>query len=74
MVFTSKIGSIRELHAYVAFGKDAHNPMLDEIHLFANGPFTNYVIPWLEDLKTEFGQHGGHKVGISICEKRHGGH
>lgn len=74
MVFTSKVGSIRELHPYAAFGQDAHNPMLDEIHLLADGPLTNDVIPRLEDLKSEFGQHGRHKVGISVCKKRHGGH
>lgn len=74
MVFTSKVRAIRELHAYAAFGKDTHDPMLDEIHLLADGPLTNDVISWLEDLKSEFGQHGRHKVGISVCEKWHGSH
>lgn len=74
MVFTSKVRAIREFHAYVAFGKDTHDPMLYEIHLLADGPLTDDVIPRLKDLKSEFGQHGCHKVGIGVCKKRHGGH
>lgn len=48
--------------------------MLDEVHLLANGSLSDDVVTRLEDLETQFGQHGGDKVWISVGKQRHGGH
>lgn len=47
--------------------------MLDEVHLLANGALPNDVIPRLEYLKPQLGQHGCHKVGICVGKEWHGG-
>ncbi|TNN81974.1 hypothetical protein EYF80_007620 [Liparis tanakae] len=54
--------------------EDADDAVLDEIHLLADGPLFDDVVSRLEDLEVQFGQHGGDKVRIGVCEKRHGGH
>lgn len=71
---TSKVGSIHQLHANAAFSQDADHPVLDEEHLFSDGALSDDVVPGLEDLKSQFGQHGRHKVGIGVGKQRHGGH
>ena len=48
--------------------------MLNEVHLLANGAFADDVVPRLEDLEAQLGQHGGHKVGIRVGKQWHGGH
>ncbi len=48
---TPKVGAVRELHADIPFGQDADYAMLNEVHLLADGSFTNDVISWLEDLE-----------------------
>lgn len=48
--------------------------MLDKVHLLADGAFSDDVVFGLEDFKSQFGQHGRHKVWISIGKQRHGGH
>lgn len=48
--------------------------MLDEVHLFADGSFSDDVVARLEDLESQFGQHGGDEVGVSVGEEGHGGH
>lgn len=71
---TSKIRAIRQLCVFAALRQDADNAVLDEVHLLANGSLSDDVVTWLEDLETQFGQHGGDKVWISVGEQRHGGH
>lgn len=71
---TSKIRAIRQLGVVAALGQDADDAVLDEIHLLADGPLSDDVVSRLEDLEVQFGQHGGDKVRIGVCEKRHGGH
>lgn len=71
---TSKVGAVHQLHAHVAFSQDADHPVLDEEHLFPDGALSDDVVSGLEDLKSQFGQHGRHKVGISIGKQRHGSH
>lgn len=71
---TSKVGSIHQLHANVAFSQDADHPVLDEEHLFSDGALSDDVVSGLEDLESQFGQHGRHKVGIGVGKQRHGGH
>lgn len=48
--------------------------MLDKVHLLADGALSDDVISGLEDFKSQFGQHGGHEVGIGVGKQRHGGH
>lgn len=47
--------------------------MLDKIHLLPHCTLSNNVICGLEHFKAELGQHGSHKVGVGIGEKRHVG-
>lgn len=70
---TSKVGAICQLGLLVAFGEDAHHAVLDEVHLLANGALPDDVIPGLEHLKPQLGQHGCHKVGICVGEEGHRG-
>ncbi len=70
---TSKVGSVHQLHADVSFGQDADDSVLDEVHLLADGALSDDVVSRLEDFKSQFGQHGGYKVGISVGKQRHGG-
>lgn len=68
---TSKVGAICQLGLLVAFGEDAHHAVLDEVHLLANGALPDDVIPRLEHLEPQLGQHGCHKVGICVGEEGH---
>lgn len=72
--FTSKVRAVRQLGVFAALGQDADDAVLDEVHLFADGSFSDDVVAWLEDLEAQFGQRGGNKVWISVGEQRHGGH
>jgi len=70
---TSKVGAICQLGLLIAFGEDAHHPVLDEVHLLANGALPYDIIPRLKHLEPQLGQHRGHKVGICIGKEGHGG-
>uniref|UniRef100_A0A8C9V2Q3 Uncharacterized protein n=1 Tax=Scleropages formosus TaxID=113540 RepID=A0A8C9V2Q3_SCLFO len=48
--------------------------MLDEVHLLADGALPDDVVLGLEDLKTQLGEHGRHKVRLSVGKQGHGGH
>lgn len=72
--FTSEVGAIRQLGVLAALCQDADDAMLDEIHLLADGSFSDDVVARLEDLEPQFGQHGGHEVGIGVGKQGHGGH
>lgn len=71
---TSEVGSIHQFHASVAFGQDTDHAVLDEEHLLPNGALSDDVVSGLEDLESQLGQHGRHKVGIRVGKQRHGGH
>lgn len=71
---TSEVGAVHQLHADVSFGEHADHPVLDEVHLLANGALSDDVVSGLEDFKPQLGQHGCHKVWIRIGKQRHGGH
>ena len=71
---TSKVGAIGQLGVLAVLGEDADHPMLDEVHLLADGALPDDVVGGLEHLKAELCQHRRHKVGISIGEERHGRH
>lgn len=71
---TSKVGAVHQLHANVSFGQDADHPVLNEVHLLADSALSDDVVSGLEDFESQFGQHGCHKVGVSIGKQRHGRH
>lgn len=48
--------------------------MLDEVHFLPNGSLSYNVVVRLEHLKTQLGQHGRHKVWLSVGKQRHGCH
>lgn len=48
---TSKVGAVRKLGFFIAFGQYADNSMLYEVHFLANGPLPDDVIPRLEHLE-----------------------
>lgn len=48
--------------------------MLNEVHLFPDGAFSDDVVPWLKDFESQFGEHGCDKIGVSIGKEWHGGH
>lgn len=71
---TSEIRAVRQLSVFAVLGQDTDHAVLDEVHLFADGPLSDDIVARLEDLEPQFGQHGGDKVWISVGEQRHGGH
>lgn len=73
-ICTSKVRSIRQLGLLVPFGEDAHDAMLDEVHLLPDGSFSYDVISRLEDLEAKFGEHRRHEIRISVGEQRHRRH
>ena len=48
--------------------------MLDEVHLPSNCALADDEVCRLEHFKAELGQHGSHKVWISVGEQRHVSH
>lgn len=73
-LLTSKVRAICQLHFFTGLGDDTSNAMLDEIHFLPHGAFSNDVVSRLEHLKSQLAQHGRHKIGIRVSEKRHRGH
>lgn len=55
MIQTSKVGAVHQLHAYVSFGQDADHPVLDEVHLLADGALSDDVVSGLKDFKSQLG-------------------
>lgn len=45
--------------------------MLDEVHLPSNCSLADDEVCRLKHLKPQLGQHGGHKVWISVGKQRH---
>lgn len=74
MPSTSKIRAIGQFHGKGSFGDDTAHAVLDEVHFFANGAFSDDVVMRLEHFKPQLGQHGGHKVGLCVGEQWHGCH
>lgn len=72
--FTSEVGAVGELGLFVAFGEHADNPVLYEVHLFADGALPDDVIPGLEHLEPQLGEHGGDEVRIGVGKQGHGRH
>lgn len=48
--------------------------MLDEVHLFPDGSFSDDVVPWLKYFKSQFGEHSCDKIGVGVGKEWHGGH
>lgn len=71
---TSKIRAIRKFHCQSALSDDAADSVLNEVHFLPNGALSYDVIVWLEYLKAQLGQHGGHKVWLCVGKQRHGRH
>lgn len=71
---TSKVGAVSQLHLFVELGDNTGHTVLDEVHLLADGTLPDDIISGLEDLEAELGQHGCHKVWVSIGKQGHGCH
>lgn len=73
MEITSEIRAISQPGVFAVLGQYTDHTMLDEVHFPADGSFSDDEVTWLEDLETQFGQHGRDKVWICVGEERHGG-
>lgn len=70
-VLTSKVRPIAQFGFLVAPGQHTDSSVLDEVHLTSDCALANDEVRGLKHFKAELGQHGGHKVGISVGEKWH---
>lgn len=52
-MYTSKVGSICQLHFLVGLGDDARDAMLNEVHLLPDGAFSDDVVIGLKDLELQ---------------------
>lgn len=68
---TPKVGAVWKFGLFVAFGEDAHNPVLNEVHFLPNSSLSDNVIARLEYFKPQLGKHGRNKVGVGIGKQRH---
>jgi len=73
-LLTSKVGAVGQLGLLVALRQHADDTVLYEVHLLADGALPDDVIPGLEHLKPQPGEHGGDEVGVGVGEQRHGRH
>lgn len=68
---TPEVGAVWKLGLFVAFGEDAHHPVLNEVHFLPNSSLSDDVISRLEYLKPQLGEHGRDKVGVGVSKQRH---
>lgn len=73
-VLTSKVRPVAQLGLLVAPCQHADSAVLNEVHFPSHRALTDDEVGRLKHLEAQFGQHGRHKVGVSVGKQWHVSH
>ena len=74
-ILTPEVRSIGQAGChFTIFGDHVHYTLLYEVHLSSYGSLLDDVVPGLEDLVVQLGDHLRHEVRVGVCEEGNRGH